>query len=464
MEVEQKDIDELNAELRVKIEAADYKDELEAKIEEQRRQAQMPGFRPGKVPKSLIRKKYGQSLMGYLIDQKLQSKVQEHLQGLERKTLGGPMPKEEQQEQQLDPENPQALEFVYSIGFAPQIDTDLSNDIFTYYKVKVDDDLIDQQVQDISKRYGQLVEVEEVGEEDMITGNFKELDENGNVKEDGIQYRSSVVLTAIEDEAARDQLLGLKKGDEVNVDPKKLAKGEQDLASMLNIDKEVARELDSTFQYEIQDIRRMNPAELDQELFDKVLGEGEVSSESEFRDRIRQQLEDKFEPESDKLLQKTVLEHLMEKQNLSFPDEHLKQWIKENNKEPITDEQLEQDYENYARNLRWQLIENKLIDENDIKVDEQDAVNYTKTLLQRQYDQYGIPYPGEEEMDQSARQILQDQNESQQIFQNLYGYQLIEHFKHNLQLENKEVSYDEFLKLAQDEGEKEQEEAKSEQE
>ncbi len=465
MEVEQKDIDELNAELRVRIEPEDYKDELEQKIEEQRKQAQMPGFRPGKVPKSLIRKKYGQSLMGYLIDQKLQSKVQEHLQSLDRKTLGGPMPKDEQQEQQLDPENPQPLEFVYSIGFAPEIDTDLSNETFTYYKVKVDDELVDQQVEDIRKRYGQLVEVEEVGEEDMVTGDLKELDENGNVRADGIQHRSSIVLTAIEDEEARKQLLGLKKGDSVDIDPRRFSKGEQDLASMLNIEKEQARDLDSTFRYEIQDIRRMQPAELDQELFDKVLGEGEVDSEEAFRERIRQQLEDKFEPESDKLLQKTVLEHLMEKQDLSFPEEHLKRWIKENNKEPITDEQLEQDFDNYARNLRWQLIENKLIEENDIQVDEQDAVNYTKTLLQRQYDQYGIPYPGDEEMEQSARQILQDQNESQQIFQNLYGYQLIEHFKQNLQLEEKEVSYDEFLKLAQDEGDKkEKEEAKSEQE
>ncbi len=464
MEVEQKDIDEQNAEVRVRIEADDYKDELEKQLEQQRKQAQMPGFRPGKVPKSLIRKKYGQQIMGQLIDQKLQSKMQEHLQSLERKTLGGPMPKEEQEQPQLDPEDPQPLEFTYRIGFAPEIDTDLSNETFTYYKVKVDDDLVDQQVQDICKRYGQLIEVEEVGEEDMVTGDFKELDENGTVKEDGIQHRSSVVLTALEDEEARQQLLGLKKGDEIDVDPRRLSKGDQDLASMLNIEKEKAQELESRFRFTVQDIRRMQPAELDQELFDKVMGEGSVSTEEEFRDEIRKQLEDKFEPESDKLLQKTVLEHLMEKQELPLPDEHLKEWIKANNKNPISDEQLEQEYENYARNLKWQLIENKLIEEYDVQVEEQDAVDYTKVLLQRQYDQYGIPYPGDEEMEQSARQILQDQNEKQQIYQNLYGYKLIEHFKKNLNLEEKEVSYDEFLKLAQEEsGEGEEGKAQSEQ-
>jgi trigger factor len=375
------------------------------------------------------------------------------------------MPVREGEDQQLDPENPQPLEFTYRIGFAPRIDTDLSQETFKYYKVKVDDELVDQQVQDICKRYGTLIEVEEVDEEDMVTGEFKELDENGNVKEDGIQHRSSVVLTAIDDEEARKQLLGLKKGDEVDVDPNRLSKGEQDLASMLNIEKERARELDSKFRLEVQDIRRMQPAELDQELFDKVLGEGEVSSEEEFRDRIRQQLEDKFEPESDKLLQKQVLEQLMEKQDLDLPDEHLKEWIKVNNKNPISDEQLEEEYDNYARNLKWQLIENQLIQENEIKVEEQDAVNYTKTLLQRQYDQYGIPHPSDEEMEQSARQILQDQNEGEQIFQNLYGYRLIEYFKENLELDVQEVSYDEFLKLAQaEQGEEAEETNKSEQE
>ncbi len=459
MEVEQKDIDEQNAEVRVRIEAEDYKDELEQQLEQQRKQAQLPGFRPGKVPKSLIRKKYGQQLLGQLVNQKLQSKMQEHMQGLERKTLGGPMPKEEPQDQQLDPENPQALEFTYRIGFAPEIDTELSDQTFTYYKVKVDDELIDQQVEDIRKRYGQLVEVEEVGDEDMVTGDFKELDEEGNVKENGIQHRSSVVMTALDDEEAKKELKGLKKGDHIDIDPKRLSKGGQDLASMLNIEKERAQELDSKFRFEVQDIRRMQPAELDQELFDKVLGEGEVSSEEEFRDRIRRQLEDKFEPESDKLLQKNVLEHLMEKQDLTLPDEHLKQWIKANNKEPISDEQLEQDYGNYAHNLKWQLIESRLIEENGIEVEEQDAVDYTKILLQRQYDQYGIPYPGDEEMEQSARQILNDQNERQQIYQNLYGYKLIEYFKQNLQLEEKEVSYDEFLKLAQAENEEEKAEA-----
>lgn len=465
MNVEQRDIDDLNAELKIRIEPEDVQEEFEKQVEDQRKRANIPGFRPGKVPQSLIKKKYGKELLGRLIEQKLQEALQNHVQGLERRTIGGPMPKEDQELQDIDPEELKPFEFTYELGFAPEIDTDLSQESFPYYKVRVDEEMVDQQVEDLKKRYGQLVEVEEVGEEDMVTGDFKELDENGNEKEDGIQHRSSVVMTALEDEEAKKGLIGLKKGDVVKVDPKKLSKGEQDLASMLNIEKEQARELDSHFNFEVQDIRRMQPAELDQDLFDKVFGEGEITDEESCRQRLREQLEGKFEPESDKLLQKHVLEHLMEKQELPLPDQHLKRWIKNNNKEAITDEQLEADYENYARNVRWQLVESQLIRENELKVEEQDAVNYTKSLIMQQYEQYGIPNPGDEELEQSARKILSDQNEGERIFDNLYGYKLIEHFKENLNLEEKEVSYDEFLKLAQAEQEGESEEVQeSEQE
>lgn len=464
MDVEIKDIDELNAEIQLRVEPEDYQEEFEEKLKEYRKQANIPGFREGKVPKSLILKKYGKPLLSEIVQQKIQSALQEKLQEVERRPLGGPLPKEDQELQDLDPENPTTFEFSYQIGFAPEIDTDLSKESFPYYKVKVDDEMLDQQVQDLCKRYGQLVEVEEVQDEDMISGEFVELDENGNEKEDGIRHRSSVVVSAVEDEEVKKQLIGLKKGDRVVVDPKRLSKGEQDLASMLNIEKERARDLESQFSYTVEDVRRMQPAELDQELFDKVFGEGEVNSEEEMREKLRQQLQEKFEPESDKLLQKQVLEHLMEKQELPLPDVHLKRWIKANNKEPITDEQLESDYGNYARNLKWQLIEGKIMRDNELKVEEEDAVNYTKSLLRSQYEQYGIAPPSEEEMDQSARQVLSDQEQGERIFDNLYGYKLIEHLKETLKLEEKEVTYDEFLKLAQGEEKGEEEASKSKEE
>lgn len=448
MNVIREDIDALNALLRVEVKPEDYQDKVNKTLNDYRKKANLPGFRPGHVPLGLIKKQYGPSVLADELNRVVNESLQKFLSENEVEILGNPIPKEDE-EVKGDFAKPEVFEFVYQIGLVPEIKVSLSGkNKFDYVKVKVDKKLIDQQIEDLRRRYGKLVSSDEVGESDMVLAQFVELNDDESIKEGGIMHSSTVSMEFVEDKKVKKELLGKKVGDKIVVDPAKVSKGGADTAAMLGVKEEELEGLSNKFQMTINEIKSMELAELNEELFDKLFGEGNVKDEKALRDRVKADLEGMFSNDSDKMLTRDVYDKLIEKTEVSLPDEFLKRWIKLSNEKPISDEQIEADYDNYAKSLKWQLIQGKIFKDNDLKLEQEEVMEFTKGLLVNNYAQYGMPAPDDQELTTSAMRILQNKDEANRIYDMMAEQKFTAYIKETVKLNDKEVSYDEFVEMA----------------
>ena len=447
MDVKIENLDALNAVLTVKISNSDYNTTYEKSLKNYKKQVQLPGFRKGHIPTSVIKKKYGPSILAEEIDKLLSESIHKHITENEINILGNPLPKTDEQ-QAIDWKNPGDFEFQYEIGIAPEFELKLpGRDKHTFHKVKVDSKLIDKQVDDYAKRYGKLGLVDSASDKDMIMASFKELDADDNIVEAGFNQNSTVSVEFVDDKKAKKKLIGLKAGDQLIIDPKTISRGEADMAAMLGIDKERAALYDRKVEMTVTEVKSLSPANLDTALFDKIYGEGTIANEEEFRKKVSEDLEKMFVGDSDRIFKKNVSETFIKKLKLDLPNEFLKKWILASNKE-ATQEQLSQEYDQYAKSLKWQLIENRIIKDNDIKVESEEVVNRTKELLSSQYSQYGMMIPADEELTKAAQNVLSNQEESRKIFDMMYDQKVMNFLKQNLKISEKQVSYDDFVKLA----------------
>lgn len=446
MNITQENIDELNAVLKVKVVAADYLPKVEGALKDYQRKASMPGFRPGKVPAGMIRKMYGKSVLVDEINKLLSDSLYKYINDNQIEVLGNPLPKSD--DSQIDWDNQQEFEFMYEMGLAPKFTVELSpKDKFNYETVKIDDSLIDKYVSDIAKRYGKVEQVESSSAGDLINGDFVELDAAGEILAGGVFKTSSVFLDRVK-EASKGKFIGLKVGDKVIVPAQDLTESSADLAGMLGIEKEAAENFNSTVQFTVKSISRLAEAEVNQELFDKVYGPGVVNSSDEFRGKIREELNAMFVNDSERKLFNDVVEHLMNKINFDLPADFLKRWIVAVNEKPVTLEQVDSEFENYSKGLKWQLIENKIIKDNNIQVSNDEVIAHTKELIVAQFGKMNPAPMSEEELDETARRVLANQDEAKKLYEKLYGQKVMELFKTRFTLETKEVPYDEFFKNA----------------
>jgi trigger factor len=354
----------------------------------------------------------------------------------------------------LDLDKDTNFEFIYDLGLAPKFDMKISDKSkFDLYKIGVDEKLVEKNIVDIQKRYGKVGNAEKSEANDMIQGDFKELDENGEIKAGGIYHTSTIALEYIQDEKVAKTLIGKKIGDKVTVDPHKVSKGGADTAAMLNVDKSVVDDIKSKFEFEVKLIYRVEPAKLDQELFDKAFGKDEIKSEEELKARVSDEISKHLETDAKRKLKHDITETLLSKTKLSLPDEFLKRWLLAVN-EKLTQDQLDTEYEDYAKGLRWQLIQNKIIKENDLKVEHEEVMDYEKDLIRQQMAQYGQMDLPENEMEETAMRVLQNKEEAQRIYEMLYDQKMMELFENTFKLKNKEVTYDEFVKLASEKKDK----------
>lgn len=448
MNVVREDVDALNAILRVEVSPEDYQENVKKTLNDYRKNAKIPGFRPGHVPFSLVEKQYGRSVLAEELNKVVNQSLQNFLSENNVEILGNPIPKEDE-EIKGDFNKPESFEFVYEIGLVPEIKVPLSGkNKFDYVKVKVDKKLIDQQIDDLRRRYGKLVSSEEVGDSDMILAQFVELNDDDSIKEGGIMHSSTVSMEFIEDKKTKKELAGKKVGDKVIVDPAKVSRGGADTAAMLGVKEDELENISNKFQMTINEIKKMEMAELNTELFDKLFGEGSVKDEKELRERVKSDLEGMFVNDSDRLLTREVYEKLIEKTEVDLPDEFLKRWIKLSNEKPISDEELEKEYDGYAKGLKWQLIQGRIFKDNDIKLEQDEVMNFTKGLLVNNYAQYGMPAPDDNELTASAMRILQNREEANRIYDMMAEQKLTTYFKETVKLNEKEISYDEFVEMA----------------
>ena len=449
MDILENKIDELNRVLTVKIVADDYKESYETSLKKHRKQINLPGFRPGQVPTSVVKKKYGPSILAEEIDKLLNDALQSHIKNNELNILGNPLPKSDENNT-IDWNEPKDMEFSFEIGLAPNFEVELNGKTkFTFNKVKIDDELVGKQINDFAKRYGKLIPIDKSEEKDMIWATFTELDENDKPLEGGFTHSSTVAIEYIEDKKVQKKLIGLKSGDVLIIDPKTISRGETDMGAMLGITKEKAAAYTGNVELKVTEVKRMEPAEVNQELIDKVYGPGVVEGETAMREKIANELTMMFAQDSDRLFKRDLADKLIEKLGLQLPEDFLKRWIVSSNKNEVTMEQVEAEFEDYKRSLQWQLIENKIIKDNNIKVEFEEVINHTKNLLGNQYAQYGMMVPVDEELTATAKKVLENREEATKLYEQLYDLKVINFLKTTVKLEEKELSYDDFVKEAQ---------------
>lgn len=445
MNVTMSNTDELNAVLTIQIEENDYKEKVEKTLSDYRKSANLPGFRKGKVPAGLIRKQYGKGVLIDEINNQLQSSVSEYITKEKLDLLGNPLPVEKTD---IDWDNDTTFSFEFELGMAPKLEVKFpARKKFDALKVKASDEALEEQITNMAKRYGKMSTPETPQEDDMFSGSFVEIDKDGEVVANGISKEGAYFLgSAIEKKGVKTKVLKAKVGDDITIKASDFKKG-YNVAELLGTnDHQLNDHSTGIFNFTLTHISRVEPAELNQELFDKVFGEGAVKSEEEFRARVASDLEKAYERDSDQHLMNQVSEYLMENVDVALPEAFLKKWMRTSGEKPLTEEEVEKQFPDMAKGLKWQLIENRIITDNELKAEYDELLEFTKQLLRDQYLQYGMT-PDEEQVTKSATDVLQNQEEAQRINDRLYDEKLKGYFKTSLKLNEKEIGYDDFVNL-----------------
>lgn len=448
MNITQNNIDALNAEISIQLDKTDYADNVEKALKKYRKTAQLPGFRAGQVPMSLIKQRFGKSILAEEINQVLQRSLHQFISENKLNVLGSPMPKADSREV-ANWENPDQFTFFYELGLAPEVQLVLDNKLtFTHIEAEVDDALVTRQVRDFAKRFGKMSEADTCGAEDMLLVSIVEVDGNQQPVAGGISSEGNVFVEFIKDAETKGKLVGLKKEDNAVVNPHHLAENHNDLAKLLGITHEAVHHLEGQVQITVKGISRMEPAELNQELFDRMYGPGVVNNEEELRTKVREGLQDQFAQDAKWMFARNVKRQLSQDVSLHLPDSFLKRWIQATNEKPISDEQLEYEYPMYAGQLRWTLIENHLIQSNDIKVTHEDVKSKVKESIAANFAQYGIPVD-DENLEEYAKNTMSKNEEIRKVYEQLFEERLMQIIREKCTIENKVVTFDEFVHAAQ---------------
>jgi trigger factor len=447
MNILREDVDALNAVLRVQISPEDYQSKVKNELEKYRKSAKVPGFRPGHVPAGLIQKQYGKSVLAETLNKLANDGLYNFITENKLDILGNPIPKEDS-ETIGDFDKPADFEFSFEIGFAPSFDLGIVGKSFDFPTVKVDDTLINKQIEDLQRRYGKLASVEEAGDKDIVLGKFEEIAEDGSVKEGGITHSTTISLEFLDNKDASKLLSGKKVNETFELAPSLVSKNDADKAAMLGVKEDELTTIGNSFQFTISDIKRMELAELNEELFGKLFMDGEVTSIEDLKKRIASDLATMFVADSDRILTRDVYNFLLEETKMEFPTTFLKRWIKLSSEKPVTEDEIENEFDVYLKSLKWQLIQTKIFKDNNIQLTQEEVINHTKNLLVGNYAQYGIPAPDDAELTETAIRLLKNKEQANGIYDRLAEEKLTGFFKSNVKMNNKEVSYDEFVEIA----------------
>ena len=447
MKLTQSKAKDLMATITVEVKGADYSERVEKVLKDYRKTAEVPGFRKGKTPMGIINKKYRTSVIVEEVNKMLKDELYKHITAEKVRVLGSPMPIDEKP---IDWQNDEDFTFEYEVGLAPEFDVKITaKDKLNYYKIKADAKLVDGYCNDIAKRYGKMSNPEASVEGDLIFCTIEQLDVDGIVMDNGIKNDATVAMDYIADQKIKKQFVGVKTDDLITVNVMKAFTNHSDLGAMLNVDHAAIHNLTSEeFQFTVKNVNRLEPAELNVELFDKVYGPGAIKDEKEFKAKVKSEAEAQFLGESDRMLKNDVVTYFVDKLKLAMPNEFLKRWLVQTSEQPITMEMLETEYDMYAKSLQWQLIENKILENHSIKVTQDDVLAHTKVLISAQMKQYGQPEGDDKQLTDIATNILKNEEERKKVYDQIFDERTLAVYKENFKLTEKSVSYDEFVKLA----------------
>ena len=446
MKISEEKKDDLYGTLKVHIKVSEYEAQVGDAIKGYRKKINMPGFRSGHVPISLIKKKYGLSIKVEEINKIISKEITEYLQKNKLPIFGYPIPKESS----VDWSKDEDYIFEYDLGYKPnfKIAFPKSKDV-KYYKIKVDKKQLDDNVNDLRMRFGNNVFPDKVKyEEDILYVKLDELkEENKDEKKNLISHNSSLLVSKIEDKIFKKKVLNSKKGDILNFDPKKAFTNEVDLVSFLGIKKEGLDQINTSFSCKIDSIKRIEPCEINEDFFKKAFPDKKIKSEKEMRKELSGNFENMYQSHSDNRFFKDSIDFIIDKSKIELPDNFLKKWLNTNMDKKMEKAQLDEQYESYKKSFYWELVKEKIMDEEKIEITEQLIVEESKSMLELQFRQYGM-MKNNDELDQFANNLLQNKEEKQRIIDQIINKKVIDYLKKKIKIEKKQISLDDFTKLA----------------
>lgn len=447
--------DNVNGIIAIELEKNDYQENVDKSLNQFRQRANIPGFRPGRVPKGIIQKMYGKSILADEINKLVSNELYNYIKDNGLNILGEPLPNEEEQKT-IDFDKDENFEFKFDIALAPEFELPLNKrDSLTYYNVKVEDDLLDKQIDAYKQNYGTYKQVEsEVADTDLIKGKITEID-NGEPKENLIEVENGMIMPSyIKDEEIRKQFVGAKVGDTIVFSPAKAYDNNAvEIASLLQISKEDVAHVNSDFSFEIREVTRYEEATMNQELFDKVLGEGVVSTEEDFRTKIAELLSSQFKPAADSLFMKAARELVLKKmKGVEFPDAFLKRWLLVAN-EKNSPETIEEDYPKICDDLKFHLSKEKIVKDQQIKVEKEEMEAFAAEVARSQFAQYGMSNVPADVLENYVKRMLEDQNTVRNMYDQLIENKVMEWLKQTVKVNEKEILSKDFEKLFSEEKE-----------
>jgi len=447
MNVTKENIDDLNAVLKVKIEKADYEDKVETVLKDYRKKATIKGFRPGMVPIGLIKKMYGRAVQIDEINKVVTDNIQKYLTDEKLEILGDPLPKPDEQET-IDFDTQEEFTFSFELGLTPQVDLKLSKkNKVNEYDIVIDAKMRKDYLENYTRRYGELRKADLTEEKDVIKGKIEAIDNEGNLIPEGPSVDdTSLGIDIIKDNKIKEDFIGKSVGDSIDFDIKKAYPNDTEIAGILHKKKEEVENLEGNFRFTVNDISRFYPAEVGQELFNKIFGEGVVNSDEEFMKKIEEEIKANLKRESDFKLMMDVKALAMEKTDFQLPEEFLKKWLLRVN-EKTTEEQIEKEFDSFRKDLKWQLIRNKVARDNEVKITEEELQKEAENITRYQFQQYGLFYATDEQIANYAKETLKREEDAKRIADKILEEKVLVFMKDMVKLESKDVTVEEFNKL-----------------
>jgi trigger factor len=447
MNITREKIDDLNAVMNVRIEKTDYEERVEKVLREYRKKSTVKGFRPGMVPIGLVKKMYGKAVQLDEINKIVSENIHKYLIDEKLEILGDPLPKSDEHDK-IDFDTQDDFTFSFEIGLAPQFEISLNKkNKVRYYDLITDEKMKNNYLETYTRRYGEFRKADISEEKDMLKGKIEAIDESGNVIEEGFSSENSTLsVDIIKDENIKKLFIGKSENETIDFDLRTAFPNDYEIAGILNKQKDEVIQVKGNFRFTINEINRFHPAEIGKELFDKIYGENNVSSEEEFMQKIEDEIAKNLKLESEYKLMLDVKKLALDKTEFQLPEDFLKKWLLRVN-EKSTKEQIDKDFEGFRQDLKWQLIRNKVAKDNEVKITDEELQAEAERITRNQFQQYGLFYTTDEQISNYAKEMLKREEDAKRIADKILEEKVIGLIKELVKLDNKTVTIEEFNKL-----------------
>lgn len=449
MNITTENISDLHLKVKINLEPNDYLPKVEESIRSVSKKISMPGFRPGKVPVGMTRKMHGNELLAEELNKILGESIDNYIKENNLNLFGQPIPSETDEKQSININEPGSYHFDFEMGLIPTFEiVDLQKEKeFTLYNIRIEEEKVNEEIEKFRVRFGINSETETIGADDVLDATFTELNSEGNVKENGVKNNTRISVTSIADKNIADKIFTLKKGEHIDFNINDTFGNNHELIvhNILNVDHHTADDMGTQFRMVINNILHVEKADVNQELFDKVFGEGKIKSEEEMREKIREEMKQQYERTAEQRLTYDIMEAVIEKTKIELPVEFLKKWIVASNEKPVTFEQIEKEFDAIVRQVKWDLITDKLVKDNNIEVTPEELKKFVREEFAGQY--FGGQITGEMEksLDRISEMMLSNEKNRKDYINRLLDNKIFDVLKKKVSIAAKEISLHDYI-------------------